>query len=43
MTLGVRCGGRWVLVRRSRKVVPEELVTLMSWDHIIATKVGNWP
>ena len=37
--LGVRWGGvRWgggvvfVLVRRSRKVVPEELVTLMSWD-----------
>ena len=22
----------FVLVRRSRKVIPEELVTLMSWD-----------
>ena len=34
MTLGVMWGGGliFVLMRRSRKVVPEELVTLMSWD-----------
>ena len=36
MTLGVRwgAGGFLVLVKRSRKVVPEEFVTLMSWDPI---------
>ena len=34
MTLGVRWGGGlvFVLVSRPHKLVPEELVTLMSWD-----------
>ena len=34
MTLGVRWGGGVVLilVSKSCKVVPKELVTLMSWD-----------
>ena len=47
MTLGVRWGGGvvFVLVRRSRKVVPEELVNLMLWnarDFLICLVMVGW-
>ena len=45
MILGVRWGEAWSSFCRSRKIVPEELVTLMSWDptdFLICLVIVGW-